>query len=511
MVHKKLLFLLFTALFFPLITKAQDIEVENLGFNVNSEYSEVSPIISPDGKTLFFARKGDPKNEGVDKNYDIWYSTLQADGTWSKAQNIGAPLNNDKSNDVQSISADGNSILVKGYYKNGVFTKGKGYSISRRTSTGWGNPEGIEIDNYENMVKGRFASAALSSNGQVMILAFSETPQSSDDDLYVSFKQGGTWSKPKAINQLNTAAYTETAPFIAADGKTLYFASNRPGGLGSNDIYLVKRLDDSWMNWSSPENVGAPINTSNWDAYYTTPASGDYAYTISSNNSLGKSDIMRVKMPEKAQPESVVLIYGTVYNSKTNQPIDITSSVLYEKLVNGEQAGITSTDAMGNYKIILPYGEKYGYQASANGFLSMDENIDLTNISTYQEIQKDLYLVPLEKGAKVRLNNIFFEQSKADLLAESFPELNRLVSILEQYPTLVIQLNGHTEIFGNERALMTLSKRRVEAVRNYLVKQGINGDRIKTKAFGGSEPITTENTPEARAKNRRVEIEVLDI
>lgn len=500
--------LILTVTLFSNAILAQIGEPQNLGSNVNTEYSEVAPVISPDGKTLFFARKGHPDNLGENKYYDIWYSELQSDNSWSLAKNIGAPLNNDYSNDIQAISADGNTILIKGYYSLGIYKTGKGYSFAKKYGSEWEFPEGIDIEDYSSMVKGAYSSATMSTNQNVIILAFSEEADSKVDDIYFTKKQSdGSWSKPKYITSLNTDSYTETAPFLAADDKTLYFSSNRPGGLGKNDIYISRRLDDTWTNWSEPENIGAPINTSAWDAYYSMPASAEYAYTVSSNNSIGQADIFQVKLQDDYKPDAVVMVYGKVYNGKTEVPMS--ADVQYNKGSDGSELGNTSTQPSGEYKIFLPYGQKYTYSPNKTGFISSEEVIDLTEVYDYQEIEQDLYLFPLEAGVKVELENIFFKKGKSDLLEESYPELNHLYTVMKGNPTLRIQLNGHTDINGSDRALNELSRRRVVAVKGYLVGKGISEDRIETKAFGKTQPLTTD--PDEQEKNRRVEVEVLEI
>lgn len=583
---------------------AQTEELENLGVNINTAYSEISPVISPDGKTLYFVRKYHPDNLGYERRDDIWYSELQSDGTWSQAQNIGKPLNTSSPDGIQAISADGNTVLLRGYYEDGVRKKGNGYSFVQKSDSTWGIPQGIDIEGYREMAQGDRSNATMSTNQDVIILSFSEETDSQINDLYVTQKQDdGSWSRSQYITFLNTDDYTETVPFLAADDKTLYFSSNRSGGLGNNDIYVTHRLDDTWMNWSEPENIGAPINTTAWDAYYTLPASGEYTYTVSYNNSIGRADIFQIKLEDRFKPEAVVMIYGKVYNGKTQVPISATIQyhpvsdstelgkintqitgeytiflpcnekyifrsyktgytaseevidltdvssyqeveqdlylfpqeslkpdtlvMVYGKVYNGKtktpmdatiqyhQASDAteleniSTQATGEYKLFLPYGQKYTYSPNKTGFISSETVIDLTTVDTYQEIEQDLYLFPLETGVKIALENIFFKQGKSDLLEESYSELNHLYLVMSNNPTLRVQLNGHTDINGSDRALNGLSKRRVVAVRGYLVGKGISEDRIETKAFGKTQPITID--PDEQEKNRRVEVEVLGI
>ena len=519
-------------------------KVENLGNQVNSEFNEINPMISPDGKTIYFARVSHPQNTYGDKgSQDIWYSELDvASNKWGPARRLGNPLNTDEYNCAYSITPDGNTMLIKGAYNNGRYET-RGYSFSKKTTNGWSVPQKLEIAGYERMSQGQYDCGFLSADGKVLIMSFSEKKNSKEDDLYVSFRQkDGSWSKPVSLGPDVNTKFTETTPFLAADGATLYFSSNREGGQGSNDIYICKRVDKTWKHWSKPQNLGPKINTEGYDAYYSIPASGDYAYMTSFKGTLGKGDVVRIKMfddipttptlanndPSKAgsgnpngngqngngtnndpnallRPDPVAIISGRVIDQKTGRPVQ--ARVVYQTLPDGNEAGEATSDPItGEYKIVLPYGQKYSMRAIAPNFIAEGENVDLTQVKGFQEIKgKELTMVPIEEGKAIRLNNIFFDTGKSELRPESAPELDRMVAVLNENPKMTISLNGHTDNTGGVAVNQKLSQDRADAVREYFIGKGIEPDRIASKGFGESKPVAANDTEDGRQKNRRVE------
>jgi OOP family OmpA-OmpF porin len=486
-------------------------ESGNLGRDVNTVYDEIAPIISPDEQTLFFIRANHPQNTSGWKSSseDIWYSVFDKEKqVWGEAKHLGLPFNKDDYNKIVGITPDGNTVLIKGQYKNGVY-KGQGFSFSHKIINGWSAPEQIKLKGFENMVKGSHQGSFLSNDGKTILLSFSEKTGSDNNDLYVTFLDNeGTWSRPKGLGNVINTDDNDDTPFLASDGVTLYFSSNRIGGLGNRDIYLSKRLDDTWQNWSTPVNLGPTINTSGDDANYSIAASGYYAYMVSSRNSLGGTDIVRMKLKDEIKPNPVVLINGQVFNAKSKQPIDATIS--YQILADGLEQGIARTNpANGDYKIVLPYGKNYSFLAKADGFLAVSDNLDLTTILEYKEIKRDLYLVPIEVGETVRLNNIFFDLAKATLRNESFPELDRVVKYMNDNPSMEIEMSGHTDNIGTEQANNTLSQDRADAVKNYIVSKGIAEARIVSKGYGKNKPLVSNDTEENKQLNRRVEFTIL--
>ena len=545
---------------------------ENLGSAVNSEYSELNPVISPDGRTLYFGRKNHPSNrygvkgsETISGSQDIWFSETVGD-TWSSARRLSEVLNRDQYNTILSISPDGQTILLKGAYVNGTYET-RGFSISNKTTGGWSVPVKIDIPGYEQLSKGKNEYGYLTMDGKAILLAFARKKNSEDDDLYVSFYEDGRWSRPMDLGEGINTKYSETTPFLSADGKTLYFSSDRPGGQGSQDIYLTRRLDDTWQNWRKPQNLGSPINTEEYDAYYSIAAKGDYAYFMSGKASLGKKDIFRLSVesppgggsvnessqvgvaasdlvkesggteaggkvgnaPSDAamgdsrfgnsstrsvtsqESDPVVLLSGTVLNQQTGKvPEDAT--ITYEDLSNGKVLGQAKPDpSSGKYKLVLPYGKNYGITAKAKGLIPASTNLDLSTMKgRYLELDdRDLSMVPLVKGNTATINNLFFDLGKAALKPESEPELKRILQVMKENKALVIEISGHTDNTGSDEINNKLSLERANAVKDYLLNGLIESTRIRTKGYGKSKPKADNATEEGRQINRRVEIEIL--
>ncbi len=474
---------------------------ENLGPNINTEFNEKVPVIAPDGRTIYFCND---HNDG--KGDDVWFSILGSNG-WEKAQSMGTPINNINSNALMSVSADNNIIYLLHKYKADGTFGGRGISYAVRTANGWSVPKDIVIDNLTNEHKR--VVHYFSQDTKYMLSALQTKESYGDSDIYVSFKKSdGSYTEPMNIGYIINTNGAETTPFLASDNKTMYFSSDGHAGYGSNDIFVTHRLDDTWKNWSEPQNLGPEINTDDWDAYFTLSASGEEAYLVTSKNTLGKSDIVKVKLSEQARPKPVVLVSGKVLNKKTNEPLS--ANIKYFDLQTNEDAGgAISNPSTGEYNIILQAGKKYGFRAEKEQFYAVNDMLDVTNLTSYKEIRKDLFLVPIEVGQSIRLNNVFFDFNKYELKPESFSELDRLVDFLKQNLNMEIELGGHTDNVGNEDYNNKLSQQRTESVVNYLVSKGIQKSRLQAKGYGKSKPIATNDTEEGRSINRRVEFTII--
>jgi OmpA-OmpF porin, OOP family len=499
----KLLFI-FSLLVIPFLltftqSPAQEYNPENLGPNINSQYGDFQPVISPDGNTLYFSRYMGKQ--------EIWFSRLDSAGQWKRAEKLDIVLNRSMQNAVCSASPDGNSLLIAGSYHDGKVLK-ETFLFTKRTRTGWSKPQPVKIRNLHTKRFYRYLTASWSNNGKVMIMQFAgDDPENAD--LFVSFlESNGEWSEPVNAGPDVNTKYGERIPFIAADGTTLYFASNRPGGVGDYDIYICKRLDETWQKWSAPVNMGSDINTKGIDDDFTISAKGDYAFMSSTQNSLGFADIIRIKLPENDRPDPVILVTGTVYNAKTTLPMS--ARVIYEILPEGSEAGLANSSIEdGHYSIILPKGEMYGFRAQSHGFISVSSYLDLTEVKEYGVIKKDLYLVPLESGQNARLNNIFFPFNNYQISPESYPELDRLSDLLKKNLEMEIEIAGYTDSIGDEDFNERLSLARAESVKKYLISKGVEKRRIIARGYGEQFPIGGNHHEEGRVINRRVEIKIL--
>ena len=478
-------------------------EKHNLGPFVNTQYDEVSPKISADGKTLYFGRKHSPQNiGGAEDREDIWMSRLTNTNVWTKAVNLGHPVNTPTTNNLLAVSTDNNTLL---------FHTAHGFAFMHRTSDGWSHLEDQGI-NFKN--ESVFLEGSLSPDGKAIIFAAKlkqnvNYRQNVDErDIYVCVKKSnGTWTSPLHTGNVLNSAGDEYSPFLSADGKTLYFATDGRPGYGDVDIFMSKRLSEDWTQWSEPVNLGLGINSVGFEAYYTLPASGEYGYMVSNVKSYGLADIVRFQLPKNIRPEPVVLVTGKVLNARTQSPLKAVIRV--EDLTTHAEAGEARSDpGSGDYRIALPSGKNYGFHAASPGYLSVNENLELVRIAEYNEIKKDLYLVPIEVGESIQLKNVFFVISRAQLRPESYPELDRLVEIMKENPTMEIELAGHTDNRGNARDNLKLSQQRVTAVKAYLVSKGIASARITGKGYGGSNPVAPSDTEANRQLNRRVEFKI---
>jgi outer membrane protein OmpA-like peptidoglycan-associated protein len=489
-----------------------DSAMVNLGPNVNSKYVDTHPVISPDGRTLFFARQESPQNVGGSNDVqDVWYSTLANASTkaWNPAKNIGSPINTPGPNGLASVSSDGNSAVLINVYKEDGSLDPKGLSMSRRTRNGWSKPMKIEIDDFYNDDPDN-VDYFLGTSGKVLLMAVDRKDGLGQQDLYVTLlkEDGKSWGRPINLGSNINTKKPEFAPFLAADGKTLYFASEGHGGYGKSDVFYSKRLDDTWKNWTKPRNLGPNVNSPDFDAYYVVSAAGEDAYLVSTRNGTANSkDIFRISLTPQFKPEVVTLVRGQVLDAATKKPVN--AVIKYENLLTGEEIGVAETNPVdGSYTIVLPSGVHYGYRAEAPEYLAESDNLDVTDKEKYSEVKQDLYLVPFAVGQTIKLNNIFFSQSKYYLRENSYPELQRLIRTLKEYKTVEIKIEGHTDNQGDPALNLKLSQDRVNEVKKYIVSKGISSTRITTEGFGDTKPISSNDQEETRKLNRRVEFRI---
>lgn len=483
----------------------KDLIKENVGNNINSPFGELTPIISPDGRTLYFTRLDHPQNIGQEHHQDIWYSELQADNTWGVAKPIGPSINDSEHNAICSISQDGNMILINNLY--GENRKKQGVSISRKIGSVWSTPQNlVEIKHPDD--KAESFETNLSPDGKILLIATQLENTIGQKDIYVLFRQAdGTWSEPKNLGLDINTPEDEVTPFLASDGKTLYFSTDGRAGFGNKDIFISRRLDDTWTHWSEPENLGPNINTSGWDCYFYLSSKDGYAYLCSNKNSLGQEDIFRLKVPESVKPQTVIQVTGTVLNVADNKPI--AAKINVQSLEDSDTICVNYDPQTGEYKLMLPTKRSYSISASKKGFMAVSERMDIEDEKNYREVKKNLYMLPIESGQKMTLNSVYFEQSKFDLLPNSFNELNQIVTTMKENPSMEILLEGHTDNQGDWNANLLLSKQRVEEVQKYLVRQGISKSRIQIQGFGSTRPLASNNSEEKRKLNRRVEFTIV--
>ena len=506
---------------------------------LNTEREELGPMLSADGRYLYFSRvMGDIKavDDGKAFNEDVFVTERGADGQWGAARALGPPINNDDTNFVTHVAPDGQTLLLGNRYGPDGLMLGQGFSRSQRRADGtWTPPEALPADMGTRADFGtRARNSCLDASSTVLLTSAVLATDPANTDLYYCRRQpDGAWSAPVALPASLKTEGNETTPFLAPDGKTLFFSSDGLPGYGSYDVFVTTRLDDTWTRWSEPLNLGPAVNTTRSDMYYSTSASGTDAYLVTSANDGRQGDIYRLAVPPAARPQATVLVRGRVLDATTGQPI-ATAEVRYEQLPAGTEAGVVLPAAAGAFAATLPAGLRYGLRATAPGYLSVNENLDLSATTAYREITQDLRLLPLVaelagsavklqaaapapavpgqvRGVampvaeeKITLNNLFFVQGKSVLLPASFPELNRLAETLTAHPALQIRLDGHTDNTGDAKdpkPNQVLSEQRADAVRAYLVKQGIDGARLSTRGYGGGRPVVPNDSEAHKARN----------
>jgi len=496
-----------------------------LDSNVNTIYNELRPLISPDGNNLYFSRQNSPENVGgVNDDEDIWVAKRDtASGLWQKAENVGYPLNNKGPNFINSISADGSTMLLllgNQYYSKNRMTQG--VSMSSKADDGsWTKPVNLHIENDYNYSEK--ANYFMTNNGEALIMAVERDDTYGDRDFYISFKrEDGTFSEPMNMGDVINSADEEGSPFLSSDGKTLFFSSKGFSGFGGFDIYMTRRLDDTWTNWSEPENLGATFNSREDDVFFNFTENDEYAYFT--RGDLENTDIYRVKLPYYQRPQMlaslmddeymdaniIVVVKGTVYNAKTMETIE--ASIEYFQQPDSVQYKLAKSDSVdGRYQVEMQEGFLYDFKAKSQGFYPSTDSVDLRNITESTEIVKDIYLDPIEEDKPIVLNNVNFDFDSDKIRKESYPELNKLAELINDNPQYKLSIFGHTCWMGPEYYNQDLSERRAKSVVRYLSEQGnVERERMNFEGFGELKPMVSNETERGRELNRRVEFQLQD-
>ena len=493
---------------------------------VNTPYDEQNPVISPDGKYLFFTICNHPQNlNGKRDPGDIWFSVF-SNGQWTDPVHAGALLNDRAYNGVAGFSPDGSQLFLLSHYDatgNGARTQG--IAVSKNNGTGWSKPENISIPYFQN--KSTYHSGALAADGNTFVFS-AETYGSRVEDIYVSIKgSDGRWTEPRNLGATINTQFQELSPSLSVDGRTLYFSSNGRKGSGSFDVYTSTRLDDTWTKWSEPVNMGEGINSGGRDLFYKEYATlGFSIYTTTRNSDVyGNIRMVKPETPVKkdsvvqvaqVKPDTVIQIqeivrppvddkfikvYGKITNAKTGETIN--ASLVFQSV----DSLVKTKTSSGDFAVKIAPTSSYDIKIDAPGFVSSLEKLSM-NTYEMKELEMNFKLQPIEIGTTVTLKNVLFMQSKPELLPESYPELDLVVQFMKTNQHLEIELSGHTDNRGSFRQLMTLSQQRVNKVKSYLVSKGISSKRIEGKGYGGSKPIASNDNEETRMLNRRVEFTI---
>jgi len=476
---------------------------QNLGENINTPFLEYLPTLTADGETLIFTRR--------DRYQEDFYIAKKVNGEWQRAKNLGAPINTRENEGAETISADGQTLVYTVCNRREDFGSCDLY-FSELKNGEWTTPQNIGAPINSAAWE---SQPSLSADGQVLYFT---SNRDKNKDIWRSKRQvNGKWSTPEKLN-INTAGHEE-GPFIHADGQTLYFTSTGYPGMGKADIYISRLQADG--NWGTPQNLGYPINTKAQEGALIVSLDGKTAYFSSTKaGGFGAVDLYSFDMPEALQPKAVTYANIIVVNAETRNPLQANLDVL--NLIASTNHISTVTNENGESLICLPMGIDYSLNVNKKGYLFHSENFALqAENSSKEPFQLKIYLqkIPTKKPTitlnaepvlkPVILKNVFFKSGSAVLEKSSQTELSKLVKLLNDNPTMNIQINGHTDNVGEENDNLKLSEARAQAVVNYLITKEIAANRLKYKGFGEKRSIASNDTPNGRQQNRRTEFIII--
>ena len=468
----------------------------NLGENINSKVSEYFPTITIDGKQLVYTRRVNNFNE------DFFGAELK-ESKWSMSEGLPGDINTNQNEGAQNISQDGQWLIFTGCN----FPEGMGSCdlyISYLTADGWSAPE-----NLGRTINSEAWESAPSLSPDKRDLYFSSNREGGygNSDIYVSHRlANGRWTEPENLGpEVNTAG-NESCPFIHSDNQTLYFTSNGHLGYGGDDLFMTKKGPKNI--WSNAVNLGYPINTIENEGSLVVASDGRTAYYASDrSDSKGGLDIYSFELRDDIRPAKTLWVKGKVFDKKTSKGLP--SAVELTDLSTQQVLSKVQTDETGSYLITLPVGRDYAFNVNRKGYLFFSENFSLSHNIPDSTYNIDIPLQPLEANAAVILRNIFFDVNKFDLQPASTSELDKVVLLLKENPTLKIQINGHTDNIGKPGDNLKLSNDRAKSVVNYLVTKGIDIKRLSFRGFGADQPIASNESENGRAQNRRTELKVI--
>jgi outer membrane protein OmpA-like peptidoglycan-associated protein/tetratricopeptide (TPR) repeat protein len=480
----------------------------NLGKNINSEFDDYWPSLSADELVLVITRLL-PIDESNPETYmnrqEDFYVSIFADGEWQPVEDVGAPLNTSNNEGAQSISSDGSFMVFTGCNREDGYGRCDLYYSELRGDK-WTVPR-----NLGGTINTPFGEKqpSLSSDGRILYFVSNRNDGLGGYDVWISYKQDdGSWGSPvNAGDSINTPG-DEHSPFIHPDNQTLYFSSDGWPGLGLFDIFITRKTSDS--TWSTPVNLGYPINTNGNEEGLIVNAKGQTAYYSSDRSSDQARDIFYFNLYEEVRPIKVSYMKGRVYDVETKQRLGARFELINLNTASPIMVS-TSDPETGEFLVCIPANADYALNVSRTGYLFYSDHFETRQVyERTHPFLKDIPLQPIRVGERIILRNVFFEYNKHDLKSESRIELNKVVKLMNDNPTLVVELSGHTDNTGTAEYNQTLSENRALSVRNYLVENGIDEARMTYKGYGLTMPIATNETEEGRATNRRTELKILE-
>lgn len=501
-----------------LIANPVEIKIDNLGEAINSKYPDYSPVVSIDESTLIFTSRregttGGKKDEEGKYFEDIYITAPNADNkNWTNFSKIGSNINTEGHEASISVSADGKQLFI---YKD---DNGDGnIYMSDYKNDEWSKPEklGLEINS-----KAWETHASLSADGNTLYFVSNREGGFGGRDIYMSEKlANGKWSKAINLGSKINTAYDEESPFILPDGVTLYFSSKGHESMGGFDIFTSTLSEDGF--WSSPENIGYPINTTDEDVFYVPTKDEKHAY-YSSAKLDGYGDLDLYKLTIVSKKKMVAILKGIIFDNVSYKPLQARIEIT-DVDKNAVIASFSSDATTGDYYVSLPTGKKYKMNVTADRYIPYEETFNIAEPLDNPEIDKAIIMqksqitaknkilfdnIEIAVGERIVLNNVFFDFDKSTLRPESKAELDIWVSFLKENSSLKIEISGHTDSKGTAGYNKKLSEDRAKVVREYFIANGIKENRMTYKGYGFDLPVATNLTDEGRQKNRRTEIKI---
>ena len=471
------------------------LSVQNAGDLINSNVSEYFPSITIDGKKMIFTRRVNNTNED-------FYMSDKSSGEWINATPLAGQINTPQNEGGQQISQDGKLLVYAGCNFSDSYG-GCDIYISYLSGGSWGLRE-----NIGNAINSEFweSTPCFSPDKNDLYFSSNRPGGLGGSDIYVSHRMAnGKWSKAENLGPTINTAGDESFPFMHADNETLYFTSNGLDGYGGTDIFLTKK---TMAGFSKPMNIGYPINTINNEGSMVVTSDGKKAFYASDrSDSKGGLDIYSFELREAIRPLETSWVQGKVFDK--NSSTGLNAIVELVDLKSQRLVSRVQTDSDGNYLTTLPKGREYAFNVISKGSLFYSSQFNTKEYNSEQGQTLNVPLQPIQVGANMVLKNIFFNTAKYDLLPESIVELDRIVVLMKENPTIKIQINGYTDSIGKDADNLVLSEARAKSVVSYLTSKGIQQAMLSFKGFGSSNPLASNETEVGRAQNRRTEMVVV--
>ena len=512
---------------------ALDIKPINMGPGINTTDPEYFPTITVDGRTILFTREllsmispEAKKNPYARGQEDFFISNLSNKNIWGTAVAMPSNVNTPMNEGAPTLAPDGRSLIfvacsnLSNDADYGEGRTGKGSCdlfYTKKLGQTWSNP--VNLPGNVNSFSWE-TQPSLSSDGKTLyfIRRVSRKGEPNNSDIFVvKLKESGFWGTPVRLSDVVNTPFPEESVLIHPDGKTLYFASQGHKGMGGSDLY-VSRLNAKG-EWSTPVNLGYPINTVSDENSLMVSPDGEIGFFASDRpGGYGNLDIYWFNMPENLRPTKTLYFEGKVFDVTNNKPLAGKFQLI--DLKTGLEVIYSEADAInGQFMVSLPVDCDYALNVSFPGYKFFSQNFNMTNPEGLEAIHMDVPMIPLTSDKPTILKNVFFDLAKATLRPESYIELNKLRDWLNANPTIKIELSGHTDTQGDATENQVLSENRAKAVCDYLVSQGIVVTRLTSKGYGESVNVisdteiaklpTEKERQAAHQENRRTEYKII--